>query len=73
MSILDKERSIRLTKRELLLIQDTLKAAIEICKSETTNADKEMMEKQISQYKEIIFKIDKKLNFSSVTDTIISE
>lgn len=68
----DNEKSIRLTVRELMFIQEALKDMVHICTNEMTDKDRIQMERQIKIYKDIIFKIDKKLNFSSVTDTEIS-
>ena len=66
---LDNERSIKLTKREMMLISDTLQEIVNDYEEDHNSPNKNEIEEQIKLYKSIIFKISKKLCFTSVTTT----
>lgn len=58
---LDNERSIRLTKREMLLIQDILKDVIEDLKQDPEFTNNDLAAEHTKRLKDIVFKLDKKL------------
>ena len=66
---LDNERSIRLTKREMLLIQDILKEIIEDSEQDTDLLNNKLAIEQTKCLKDILFKLDKKLCSASVVET----
>ena len=66
---LDNERSIKLTKREMMLISDTLEEIIKDYEAEPNYPNNKDADEQIKLYKSIIFKISKKLCFTSVHTT----
>ena len=66
---LDNERSIKLTTREMMLISDTLQEIVNDYEEDHNSPNKNEIEEQIKLYKSIIFKISKKLCFTSVTTT----
>ena len=66
---LDNERSIKLTKREMMLISDTLQEIVNDYEEDHNSPNKNEIEEQIKLYKSIIFKISKKLCFTYVTTT----
>lgn len=63
---LDNERSIKLTKREMMLIRDTLEEIVNDYAVDPSSPNKKKIDEQIKLYKSIIFKISKKLCFTSV-------